>query len=654
MTAPKPERRAVRLGRVGGAIGLVGAVAGLAWFTREPATAASHASQARPPQATAATVTGARKLRWKVGATRRYEVTSSSKLRVDAGALLDPSVKVPPQTLKVDIEGSYRLDVIAEQQEHAIVRAALTPRKIRIEVPGEPVVTDQGSLGARMRALLATPLVLRISRTGRIEGVRMPQGLTTEQNVALALKQIPAAMQVVFPSTAGMHRWEGIQQDVTGEFLAGYVVEGNAVTIEKRRYLAVASPQGRMTVGADLGVTPRSTLTIEVDDDGWARTSTAEERLDLTYGGPGVKERGGVNARHDGRLVVTWSETTAEGATDEGVVNWRELDEHPLSHVFPQDAGADDPRPLAELLRDLKAVSALKSEDERSRESAALLQAITERLLRDPGAARALLDLLLRPGELDPEEAGVLIGALGSSGTPASQEALGKIITNDALSTEMHVRAMTQLAFVKTPTEDALSAVRQTMGSTNDEERSTSRLILGAMARSMGTESGAGEVRTLIDQYEKASSLDEQLLLLSALGNTGSPDALPLILRALGSERPSMRLEAVRALRFMPPGVADTAIDRVLHLEESEEVRKGAVFALSFRDLVRHASIIGTVLSRDVSTTVRLAVVNLLGAAMDKYEPARAILTSVATADPDADIRSAAAAFLQSATPRRP
>jgi hypothetical protein len=377
------------------------------------------------------------------------------------------------------------------------------------------------------------------------------------------------------------------------------------------------------------------------------------ERLYLAYSGPGADRRSAVRASHEGELTIARVGFDPQGATDAGVEGWRDLEEHPLSHVYPQPRVNTDRRSLHDLLRDLRASGALRSADERTREAAALMQAIAERLRRDPAGTAAILDRIRREGAKQAEEAGVLIGALGTAGTPAAQKALGMLITDAALPTSLHVQALTQLAFVHSPTAESLATVEDATHSANDEEQSTSTLVLGAMARSLHDEApqaAASKVQQLIDRYLKATDLDEKLLLLSALGNAGSLEALPLILEALRSEVTTLRIEAVRALRFMPPGIGDATIDRTLATDADVGVRKAAVFALGFRDLNAHASIVGTVLSRDVSPAVRLAMVNLLGSAIGRYLPALAILKSAAVADPDEDVRNAAASFVKSAS----
>ena len=179
----------------------------------------------------------------------------------------------------------------------------------------------------------------------------------------------------------------------------------------------------------------------------------------------------------------------------------------------------------------------------------------------------------------------------------------------------------------------------------------TALLALGntslALRKSGQTTEADQGVEELLQRLQNARTQDDQLLYLQALGNAGDARAVPAITTALATPAAAVRNAAVVALRFIEGPQVDQLIASTLAQDPATEVRRGAVYALSFRSLSVFLPALQKAVLSDGDANVRADVVAVLGKAM-ALPGVVALLRTVAEKDASPDVRRSAQALLAS------
>src|SRR5207237_240906 len=92
--------------------------------------------------------------------------------------------------------------------------------------------------------------------------------------------------------------------------------------------------------------------------------------------------------------------------------------------------------------------------------------------------------------------------------------------------------AVASLGMSASPTEDGMAALLELAGAKDHDLAATATLALGNAARRMrgsASQDSADGVSALIDGLERATTDDERVLYLDALGNAGDGAVLPVI-----------------------------------------------------------------------------------------------------------------------------
>jgi len=270
-------------------------------------------------------------------------------------------------------------------------------------------------------------------------------------------------------------------------------------------------------------------------------------------------------------------------------------------------------------------------------------------LARDADALVARL-VAAYPGEADPATARVVIGALGTAGTPEAQGALAELAESETLDIKLRASAIANLGLVEAPTASTLEALEEQADSETRSVRSTAALALGNAARTLEASGGEDDstVPGLLERLASATTPADQALYLRALGNTGDARALPVIETALSSPEERVRSAAAEALRFIADPRADALISRALVEDLSPVVRRSAVLAATFRDFVPLMPAMGAALAKDGDERVRMDIVAALGAARKATPAVIELLRGAAEHDPSAEVRKRAAGYLAS------
>lgn len=643
MSGPNNTRRLRKPLFLGlGALVVLGLVA--ASFPRGGATTATAATTTTAlPALPARRPAAGLRLRWQVGEVRTYDVRVTSRTAVALAEAFPgaPAKRAARPVIATSVQGLWRTEVFAEQEGDALVRAGFEVRELNVSANG--LAVDRSSLDA-LRAPAALPVVLRLGRDGHVAGLRVPTELAAQPLLVGTLKTLVAALQAVYPADgADAWRWQGVEQDGAGAYLASYARSDDGLVKRKGDYRALGGLTGVQPPG-NASLVPESRAALTIDPAGWVLSVSLRETLTL-------RQKSDATTDQPDQIVAEASNevdaTQIASAVAGGVgppPGWQELPEWPLAHAFA--APPSEPlRSLPELLGDLRSTDRQRDAGEREQAQARLMPELADGLRRNPRAAQAL-GTELRAAGVERGRASTLLAALSTAGTPEAQHELVAAWRDAALEASVRAQALAQLAFVEQPSPEAAGAASEAATSPDVSTRRRGGLVLGAIAHQLGAPAESDPsgplVETLLGLARSAQEDTALIAAIDALGNAGSPASMGVLLAGLRSPSPGVRNAAVRALRLMPPGPADGAIRQTLLVDPATGVRQGAVFAAGFRDPRAFAEVFTARVVADSSPAVRAALVAALATGRPTLPSFGTTLEQVARDDADESVREAA------------
>jgi HEAT repeat protein len=247
--------------------------------------------------------------------------------------------------------------------------------------------------------------------------------------------------------------------------------------------------------------------------------------------------------------------------------------------------------------------------------------------------------------EVSRDDAKVILGALAAAGTPRALGGLSEVLTSHETNPEIRAVAAASIALADTTTTEAIDALHA--GSTDPDVgvRSSSILGLGAAA-AHGGDDGALLSAELLGNLRGASSTDDRVLYLRAIGNSGDVGALPMVARALRDDDALVRCAAAAALRFMQDPDVDPLLDSVASTDADADVRSTALFAIGFRDLSVHEPTLASASRVDASESMRVSAIELLGRIVRKDPRVLDVLRECASSDASDEVRARARAAM--------
>jgi len=240
----------------------------------------------------------------------------------------------------------------------------------------------------------------------------------------------------------------------------------------------------------------------------------------------------------------------------------------------------------------------------------------------------------------------VLAGALGAVGRPEAQAALATAIKSRSADWRALSSLIPTLGMVESPTQLAEDTLLDLASSSPIPDiASTAQLSLGIMARNLtGTspERAAKIVDLFIGKIGASPSQDTTRQLLLALGNAGSARALPTITQFITDPSAAVRSAAVLALRFIDSSQADDLLIKALTSDPEDTVRLEASTALKVREMNADTfEAQKRVFLTDSAVSVRLAILNNLWQAHEKFPEAYKLVKRAAVKDGSKDVRKA-------------
>lgn len=602
-------------------------------------------------------------LRWDVGQKRAYALQSERTLNfVAKPTAQDPADRGGPSQdrYRIRIAGLWQVAVVQADAFGVLLEATLGDPQITL---GEAAQVGSKDEISRLAALLATPFFLQQSRTGQLRAVRLPAGHTAFSRGLV--KALVASLQYVRDAdrssarSGGAATWTARELDATGEYEARYTQSSDRRGCDKQRlrYTQVAAAQGLLPV-ASLG---RLTGSLQVhfdldpDADEAARVValSGHETLDIDPGPdmPQVSSQSQFSLRFVQATQLADAADRAQRALGPG---------YEVVAMGQADLDADsDRRSDLQAVRgarygDLLAqLSALATSDNAA-QRAELMSRMAALVRLEPKTAQLAQQTVATGAELP--TARTLLGALGAAGSSPAQASLVALAESDSLSAEVRSNAVAMLGLGDHPTDATSVALSKLARDRDPDVRGTAALALGNASLAQRKEGQVGEAEQAVDELLAkllaATTVEDQLLYIQALGNAGDARALPALQTALSSHDIELRSAAVTALRFVADDRVDALIATTLLRDPAERVRRSAVFAASFRSLLIFLGPLRQAVQADTDAGVRLDIVSVLGRSL-ALPGVLELLSSIAARDPSPDVRRAAAVLLTPA-PRSP
>lgn len=615
------------------AVGLLLAIlVALFFFLRERKSAPpqSGTSASGTGRTVAETTTLPRRVSGQPGALRAYHIELDNNTVIDTGAMLG-NEGASEQTMELGFEGTWLLQELSSDSEDILVHAQLVLDKLKLINSESPVPEDM--LG-KMKETLALSLVIRYGADGRVLGIRVPPLLDTDPSAFMPIKMLIASMQIVYGSEA-VDSWQVTEDDATGAVVARYQWGRNGV-LDKHKLDYVTQPPGETpTIGNGLDVSSKLTASYGLVDKGWIAKATYSETSTLKLEGilgatPGQGDFSMFSNTDIHAALLSAAPRAIAALTPE----WTKWPERPLADSTMQSRRRLELDPEYQLALTIDVFGVIDSlaklgdrtEDVDNRVT--LEQLLAMALQARPSEIDKLVDKIL-DGTYDNAKAADVMNALSSAGSPEAQAGLAKIM--DAKDVDEGIRQGGVWSFhgVETPTVESLEALRKGMDEYQGSLQSTSLLAYGRVAGNMDrdpsvgdAEAAAAAVRELISRFRRESDPHQRSLLLDALGNSGHPLALPIMLEIIGQPGHALRVTAIRGLRFMPVGQADQVLRGLLPAPDSIEDRSAAVYAISFRDFSSYAQVLMERIKVEPAAEVAVAIFQLIGARINYPEVA--------------------------------
>lgn len=592
-------------------------------------------------------------LKSAVGTLRIYEVSLANNSIVDTGAAVG-NEGAAEQTAEFEITGTWMLRTIPSETEDTLVHAQLFPAKFKL-TNAETPVGDSDLAPARQA--MSSPLVIRYGPSGRVKGIRIPPLLDTDPNNMAILKMLIASMQIVY-GEGSVQTWELVEEDGTGELLARYSWQRDGTLVKSKiKYQEQPPSYESPTIGNGIEIDASLESSFRLVPEGWIGSASYDEQVRMRIADIMGAEQGKdfsmfTNTRIDAALIAKTTYTLPELPEE-----WTRWVERPLADPTMggrQRLELDPDYQLALTLQMTDILAALKTVGEGAEHVDKRVQ--LEKLLamifaqRPSEVDKAIAKIL--DGSLPENEARGLMEAMSEAGTPEAQAGLTTLVHSSEAAMDVRQQALYNFHALEHPTAATLDSLRKAWEDYGEPLGSTGLLAYGRAAGNMERDPAAEDpsvadaaIQTLINRYRSAKDMETKSLTLEALGNSGHPRALAIMVEVINDLTNPLRNVAIQGLRFMPVGQADDLLFTLVRSPNNEGARTAAVFAISFRDFPAYSSLLTERLREEPAEGVAMAIFRLLAARINMPE-IRAVIEWAAEQSQHEEVRNAAAAML--------
>lgn len=239
-------------------------------------------------------------------------------------------------------------------------------------------------------------------------------------------------------------------------------------------------------------------------------------------------------------------------------------------------------------------------------------------LRAEPKAAKTVAALYRRP--TTPSKVKLTVAeALAEAATLEAQVELADLVRDDALDDNDAIVIVGSVAGVHTPLTPLLDALADV--AYNHADRVYASQVAMSLGASIGwmAESDVDNARSYLAAYlahaddelrkpepDEPKRFTERSNWIGGLGNIASPNALPLILKALDDPDEEIRAAGAHALRFQDGTVVRERMQQVMHQDEAISVRLGILHAAHYMGPQTQKTLVERALTYDRSENVRM------------------------------------------------
>ena len=460
----------------------------------------------------------------------------------------------------------------------------------------------------------------------------------TDRNL---LQNIATEAQLVQPA-AGGSVWTVEERDGAGAYLAMYAHEGNTIRKRKVKYTYT---DGVASATADA-------VQLHVEESELRFTLSPENTVLAVDGGDRIQM--GVPFGNAGKIIAITEihlSNLHTGRAPEAIGS--------LARAGVKSSPIVTHRPDPEEAREQSDERLLNGYTTESLLQAAAKDGgdsfLTDRLAalfrRRPDAAAEAESLLRKNGAQKR-----ITNALGAAASLSAIAALRNLTIDQTAPSAVRVDAVLALLQMQHPAADAMRIPLDLLDDRDSAVRTAALMTAGGLARTGRAEHPAEAAAiddALVARFRKAQLAAQLSEVLSALGNSVGPAAMPVIGEALHDTRATVRAAAARALRLAPGADVDRTLSDIMLRDTDPRVRADAIFACRFRRPLSPS--LGEALSKAAKSDrvdyVRSDAIALLHQNLNNARGAAETLTWIAENDTNAGVRRQAKEAL--ATPAR-
>ena len=456
---------------------------------------------------------------------------------------------------------------------------------------------------------------------GAARWLHFPRDLAFDTRNLLML--LVTETQLVRPPQPAL-QWTTTERDGAGAYLAAYrQTSAREIVKRKLRYVAVDGTGTPATMPVDVRI-ENAEGRYTLDEDGRVAVATIHDRARIAVGIGGTS------------LVTEMRLTLADLRVGEA----------------PELVGSLD-RARADVETGPVMTQAASPEVLQARQDAELIKGVTlshvlSTLGTDAdGKARPQLEALFRQRPGDTREAIAFVRgapasaaknvlqALGAAGSPAAQEALGQLATDEHAPTPQRAIAIAALVQTKHPTSATLDWLARLLDAPEPKVRKEATFLIGAVGSACVETDPAAAARVeaeLIRRY-RAGKGDERADSLVGLGNLNTPGIVPVVAEALRDPSPRIRAVATGALAAVQHPDADRLIATAMTDDRDPTVRAAAVRAAASRPIGPMADALAHAVRSDPVEYVRTDAIQAVGRHVDESTQIQQALVAAATSD---------------------
>jgi len=602
---------------------------------------------------------GAKGLKYgmKPGDVLTYRFELMQRIALSLGALL------PVRGAETATETEFKAQVAGEYDLECWREGGFAFRFRSVEASQE-VSGRRQPFPPHLKAQLTSDVLVKMTPEGEMS--EMAFAPTIEAEARNMLRSV--ILQTRFILSGGpAATWEREEEDMSGTYVARYEVpaglteaEGPIVRVLRTRtrytdvrvHTAMPVPPQRKSL-------PSGQATLFFDPKrGIARAFRIEEGLEVEI--PRLGQR--IRTKAHGEVPLR-AERRDEDLARSGAVEWEKaLKDRAWVSASQAESVQDVMRRIQreQWQKDLEGVTLedllstlnqlAESGKATSEEAYFAVQKLITLLRLDDAAAPAVLEAQ-RNGTLKPEAGQLVVGAFGSAGTRACQQALLDFVDDARLPQDLRELSLAAYSQVEDPLPSVLRHLQDLVQSGREPSlEGTALLALGVFAgrlKSSAPDEADALADFLLSQREHRSDRTWTGTVLGAMGNAGNPRTLDFVLEMSASQDPSIRAEAVDAMKRVKDSKVVAHLPKALQEDSSPEVRAAAVRAMDAQGPLFNGEV-SRALASDPDPSVRREALAYFGRRMAEDPSARTRVQEAAALDASDEVRGFAQQALSS------